>query len=188
MKFFSFLLASILCLSLTVNSFAVEMESPEVEPAEDETVVEFTQPENEYLNMVLDGMQSDIEKLNEKVEVLEDDVSSINESNSVSDSPTENVTSEEPEEINPETDLPVSVSLMSVAPITPSDTSGLKAVLLSVIGDYDPVIVEYEYMNNNNYSSYLREVLPDYPWCASFLMLALFVYCIFRLGGALFNG
>ena len=82
--------------------------------------------------------------------------------------------------------MPVSVSLYSVAPITPEDTSGLKAVLLSVIGDYDPVIVEYEYQNSNNqYVSYLREVLPDYPWFAGFLMLSLFVYCIFRLGGAL---
>lgn len=163
------------------------MESPEAIPAEPiEEVVEFTQPENEYLNMVLDGMQNDIDTLNEKVEVLEDDVSAINESNSVSDSTVEDVTSEEDEEINPDTDLPVSVALMSVAPITPEDTTGLKAVLLSVIGDYDPVIVEYEYQNSNNqYSSYLREVLPDYPWCASFLMLALFVYCIFRLGGAL---
>lgn len=187
MKFFSFLLCALLILSLTVNSFAVEMETPEVEPAGDETVVEFTQPENAYLNMILDGMQSDIDSLNEKVEVLENDVSAINESNSVSDSPVEDVTTEETE-INPDTDLPVSVELLSVAPITPSDTSGLKAVLLSVIGDYDPVIVEYEYQNSNNYSSYLREVLPDYPWCASFLMLALFVYCIFRLGGALFNG
>ncbi|MBR3963041.1 MAG: hypothetical protein IKK14_05900 [Oscillospiraceae bacterium] len=185
MKFLSFLLCAVLILSFTVNSFAIDMESPEVEPAGDETVVEFTQPENEYLNMVLDGMQSDIDTLNEKVEVLEDDVSAINESNAVSNSPVEDVTTEEPEEINPDTDLPVSVELLSVAPITPSDTSGLKAVLLSVIGDYDPVIVEYEYQNSNNYSSYLREVLPDYPWCASFLMLALFVYCIFRLGGAL---
>lgn len=192
MKFFAILLSFSIILSCSVTAFAEVAldELGEVVPAEseDNTVVEFTEPENEYLNMVLEGMQTDIDTLNEKVEVLEDDVSAINESNSVSDSPVEDVTTEEPEEINPETDMPVNISLMSVAPITPEDTSGLKAVLLSVIGDYDPVIVEYEYQNSNNYSSYLREVLPDYPWCASFFMLALFVYCIFRLGGALFNG
>lgn len=186
MKFLSFLLSVILCLSLSVTAFAdVALDDVgEPVPAEPSEGT-YTQPENDYLNMVLDGMQQDIDTLNEKVEVIEDDLSAISESDSVSDSTTEDVISEEIEEINPETDMPANITLMSVAPITPSDTSGLKAVLLEVIGDYDPVIVEYEYMNNNNYSSYLREVLPDYPWCASFLMLALFVYCIFRLGGAL---
>ena len=144
MKFLAFLLSVILCLSFSVNAFAEDFlnEVPEVVP--DEPIEgTYTQPENEYLNMVLDNMQSDIDTLNEKVEVLEDDVSAISESNSVSDTPVENVISEETE-INPETDLPVSVELLSVAPITPEDTSGLKAVLLSVIGDYDPVVVEYE--------------------------------------------
>lgn len=82
----------------------------------------------------------------------------------------------------------VNVSILrSVAPVTPSDASGLKAVLLEFIGDYDPVIVEYEYRNQNSqYSSYLREVQPDYPWLVSCALLIVVIYCIFRLGGALF--
>lgn len=82
----------------------------------------------------------------------------------------------------------VNVSILrSVAPVTPSDASGLKAVLLEFIGDYDPVIVEYEYRNQNSqYSSYLREVQPDYPWLVSCGLLVVVIYCIFRLGGALF--
>lgn len=185
MKFFSFLLASFVCLSFAVTSFAIELESLDT-VIPDEIEGSYSEPENAYLNMILDGLQNDISEIQEKVEVLEDDVSSLNESNSVSDTPVEDVTSEEPEEINPETDMPVDIALMSVAPVTPSDTSGLKAVLLSVLGDYDPVVVEYRYQNTNQTSySYLREVMPDYPWCASFIMLALFVYCIFRLGGAL---
>lgn len=177
----------ILALSFAVNSFAVDMESPEIEIGEPPE--EFEVPAtsgNDYLDMVLNGMQNQISDLKDKVEVIEDDVSAIGESSTLPDSTNEDVISEEVEEINPDTDLPVSVALMSVAPITPESTSGLKAVLLSVIGDYDPVVVEYEYRNNNNTGySYLREILPDYPWCASFIMLALFVYCIFRLGGAL---
>lgn len=78
------------------------------------------------------------------------------------------------------------ITLMSVSPITPSDTTGLKAVLLDLLGSYDPVVVEYRYQNYNQSSySYLREVQPDYVWMGSFLLLCLFVYCIFKLGGGL---
>lgn len=87
-------------------------------------------------------------------------------------------------------DIPVDatitdISVMSLAPITPDDTSGLKAVLLSLIGDYDPVVIEYEYESNNGYTNYLREVQPDYVWLCSVGLFALIIYCIFRLGGAL---
>lgn len=77
------------------------------------------------------------------------------------------------------------VSLMSLNPVTPSDTSGLKAVLLDLLGDYDAVVVEYEYENNNGYTSYVREIQPDYVWLCSCGLLAIVVYCVFRLGGAL---
>lgn len=78
------------------------------------------------------------------------------------------------------------VEVYGLSPVTPSDTTGLKSVLLEFIGDYDPVIVEYEYQNSNNqYVSYLREVQPDYAWLASCGMLALFVLSLFRLGGAM---
>lgn len=80
----------------------------------------------------------------------------------------------------------VGVEVYGLSPVTPSDTTGLKSVLLEFIGEYDPVIVEYEYQNsNNNYSSYLREVQPDYVWLASCGMLALFVLSLFKLGGAI---
>lgn len=81
----------------------------------------------------------------------------------------------------------VGVEVMSLAPITPDDTTGFKAVLLEFIGDYDPVIVEYEYQNSNTqYSSYLREVQPDYVWMIAAGMVTVFIYCLFRMGGALF--
>lgn len=187
MKFFSFFLAVVFVLSLSVTAFAddVNMEPLDVTLKETEIEGNIEFVEDDTLNMVLNEMQSDINTVESKVEALENEVSVLNESDVISDSPIENVIEEEPE-INPDTDLPVDISLMSVAPITPEDSSGLKAVLLSVLGDYDPIVVEYKYQNTNQTSyQYLREVMPDYPWCASFLMLALFVYCIFRLGGAL---
>lgn len=171
---------------MTVTAFAdtLPLEESLPPPVEVEGNIEYS--DNEQLNMLLNGMQQDINVLEEKTEVLENEIDLLSESNNVADSPDENVVSEEETEINPDFDMPVSVELYSVSPITPEDTSGLKAVLLEVLGDYDPVIVEYEYRNSNNTTyNYLREVLPDYPWCASFIMLALFVYCIFRLGGAL---
>jgi len=78
------------------------------------------------------------------------------------------------------------IETYSVSPVTPSDVSGLKAVLLQFLGSYDPVIVEFEYRDpGSSYDRYLREVQPDYVWMASFILLCLFVYCLFRIGGAL---
>lgn len=80
----------------------------------------------------------------------------------------------------------VSSDVYTLSPITPSNTTGLTSILLSLIGNYDPVIVEYRYQNNNstNYS-YLREVQPDYPWLVSAGIFAIVLFCSLRiLGGA----
>lgn len=76
------------------------------------------------------------------------------------------------------------IEIFSLAPITAGDTSGLKSVMLDLIGPYDPVVVEYRYHNpNSSYDSYLREVQPDYVWMFSFGIFSLVVYCLFRMGG-----
>lgn len=91
--------------------------------------------------------------------------------------------------IDPVNDTITDINILtSVAPVTPSDTSGLKAVLLGLLGNYDPVIVEYQYQSSQGYNSYLREVQPDYVWLCSFALLDLMIFCIFRLGGALLRG
>lgn len=91
--------------------------------------------------------------------------------------------------IDPVNDTITDINIFtSVAPVTPSDTSGLKAVLLGLLGNYDPVIVEYQYQSSQGYNNYLREVQPDYVWLCSFALLALMIFCIFRLGGALLRG
>lgn len=83
------------------------------------------------------------------------------------------------------TDVAVTTGL---APVTPSDTTGVKAVLLSFIGDYDPPVVQYEYTTSNNYKQYVNEIQPDYVWICSFALIALFIYCLFKLGGGLLRG
>ena len=84
--------------------------------------------------------------------------------------------------------LTASVVATGLAPVTPSDTTGLKAVLLSFIGNYDPPVVQYEYTTSNNYKQYVNEIQPDFVWICSFALIALFIYCLFRLGGALLRG
>lgn len=80
------------------------------------------------------------------------------------------------------------ISLYSVAPVTPSSTSGLKAALLGILGNYEPVIVEYQYLSSQGYNNYLREVQPDFVWLCSAALLALVIYCLFKLGGGLIRG
>lgn len=83
------------------------------------------------------------------------------------------------------TDFVVATGL---APVTPSDTTGVKAVLLSFIGNYDPPVVQYEYTTSNNYKQYVNDIQPDYVWICSFALIALFIYCLFKLGGGLLRG
>lgn len=75
-----------------------------------------------------------------------------------------------------------------LAPVTPSDTNGVKAVLLSFIGNYDPPVIQYEYTTSNSYKQYVNEIQPDYVWICSFALIALFIYCLFKLGGGLLRG
>lgn len=81
------------------------------------------------------------------------------------------------------------VSRVSIPPVTPSSTSGLKAALLTVLGNYDPVVVVYQYnTSSSGYSSYATDIQPDYAWIASAALLCLVIWCLFKLGGALFRG
>lgn len=80
------------------------------------------------------------------------------------------------------------VTTTGLAPVTPSDTTGVKAVLLSFIGNYDPPITQYEYTTANGYKQFVNEIQPDYVWICSFALIALFIYCLFKLGGGLLRG
>lgn len=81
------------------------------------------------------------------------------------------------------------ISRVSVPPVTPSSTTGLKAALLSVLGNYDPVVVVYKYNSSSSgYSSYATDIQPDYVWIASAVLLCLVIWCLFKLGGALLRG
>lgn len=71
-------------------------------------------------------------------------------------------------------------------PITSANTTGLKSVLLGIIGPYENIVTEYRYMNSNNqYYSYLREITPDYPWFGSLAVFLVLLFSVFRIGGNL---
>lgn len=81
------------------------------------------------------------------------------------------------------------ISRVSIPPVTPSSTTGLKAALLTVLGNYDPVVVVYQYnTSSSGYSSYATDIQPDYAWIASAALLCLVIWCLFKLGGALIHG
>lgn len=81
------------------------------------------------------------------------------------------------------------ISRVSVPPVTPSSTTGLKAALLTVLGNYDPVVVVYQYnTSSSGYSSYATDIQPDCAWIASAVLLCLVIWCLFKLGGALLRG
>lgn len=81
------------------------------------------------------------------------------------------------------------IARVSVPPVTPSSSTGLKAALLTVLGNYDPVVVVYQYnTSSSGYSSYATDIQPDYAWIASAVLLCLVILCLFKLGGALLRG
>ncbi len=79
----------------------------------------------------------------------------------------------------------VDISVSALDPITPSNSNGLKSVLLNLLGDYSAITVEYRYTNNNGSYNYIREVQPDYVWMGSALLFIVLVWCTFKLGGAI---
>lgn len=75
--------------------------------------------------------------------------------------------------------------MTTVSPVTPSDSNGLKAIMLSLIGDYDPVVIEYSYTSSQGYVSYLREIEPDYAWMISAAVFVVVLYSFFRILGVI---
>lgn len=192
----------VLCCFLLCNSVLADFEA-----IADDNWVDFgndsgiSDVSDSSVSDVVEDLPDDNETLGEKVDTVVDSISSLGEPSSAEDSP-----GELPTEVSPggntiymvggfddgnsssNSVLTDSIVTTGLAPVTPSDTSGVKAVLLSFIGNYDPPVVQYEYTTNNNYKQYVNEIQPDYVWICSFALIALFIYCLFKLGGGLLRG
>lgn len=72
------------------------------------------------------------------------------------------------------------IQTYALSPITSS--SGLKGILLDIIGPYDNVVTQYKYQQSNNqYYTYVNEITPDYPWIASAGLFIALVISLFSL-------
>lgn len=81
-----------------------------------------------------------------------------------------------------------SISLQAASPITPSNTNGLKKILVQLFGNYETIVSEYRYSNSNGYTSISIDQSPDYVWMISAATFLLILYCIFRFLGGVFLG
>lgn len=79
----------------------------------------------------------------------------------------------------------IGTTVYAMNPVGSSDATGLKSIMLALIGDWDSIIVEHAYASSNGYTNYLREVQLDYPWLCSCAIFLVMLYCLFRLGGSI---
>lgn len=83
-------------------------------------------------------------------------------------------------------DAPVLKSVnVSNERISASDANGFKAVILGLIGDYDTIITDYTYQNQQGYTQHSIDVTPDWAWIGSGLIFLVCVFCFFRIVGGL---
>lgn len=70
--------------------------------------------------------------------------------------------------------------------VSANDSTGFKAIILSLIGDYETVITDYEYRNSGStYTSHSINIERDWSWIISACIFALVVFCTFRIIGGL---
>lgn len=69
--------------------------------------------------------------------------------------------------------------------ISASDANGFKAVVLGLLGDYDTIITDYTYQNQQGYTQHSIDVTPDWSWIGSGVIFLVVVYCSFRIIGGL---
>lgn len=72
--------------------------------------------------------------------------------------------------------------------VTPADASGLKATVLTLIGDYDAIVTDYTYTSTNGYVTHSIDVQPDYAWIISAALFAICLFSAFRFLGGIFKG
>lgn len=74
----------------------------------------------------------------------------------------------------------VGIETFALSPVVSS--SGLKGILLDILGPYDTVVTQYKYQQgNNSYYTYVNDISPDYPWIASAALFIALVLSVFSL-------
>lgn len=74
----------------------------------------------------------------------------------------------------------VGIETFALSPIESS--TGLKGILLDILGPYDNIVTQYKYQQSNNqYYTYVNEITPDYPWIASACLFIALMVSVFGL-------
>lgn len=76
----------------------------------------------------------------------------------------------------------------TVLRVSASDTTGLHSVVLSLIGDYNPIAVttSYQYPSGNTYQTRQQvDVTPDWSWIMTCGLFIVVVFSLFRFLGGL---
>lgn len=64
--------------------------------------------------------------------------------------------------------------------VSSSDATGLKSLMLSLIGDYDTVVTDYTYQSSNGYTTHSIQIERDWSWIISAVLFAVVIYCTIR--------
>lgn len=86
-----------------------------------------------------------------------------------------------------EGDLIITDTKTEVLRVSANDTSGLHSVILTLIGDYNPIVKDYTYQSTQGYTSHSIDIQPDWSWIASCFVFVVVLFCVFRLLGGLFS-
>lgn len=161
MRFFRMVSVSLillcLCFSFVFADTTPSAISESVEIFQDDNL-----PAN--ITLVVNGNDN-----SDRISALENAISSLGDSDTPSFSPYEG--------------LQLMSTNVSTERISASDANGFKAVLLGLLGDYETVITDYTYSNQQGYTQHSIDVTPDYSWCCSCGVFALVIFCFFRLVG-----
>ena len=81
-------------------------------------------------------------------------------------------------------------SEVEVLRISANQTSGLHAIILTLIGDYNPIAVTtaYQYPSGTGYTTrYQVDVEPDWSWIMTCALFIVVVWCTFKFIGGIFS-
>lgn len=76
---------------------------------------------------------------------------------------------------------------VTVLRVSPTDTTGFHSVMLSLIGDYNPIVKDYTYTSTQGYISHSIDIQPDWSWIASCFTFCLVFFCFMLFLGKLFS-
>jgi len=83
-------------------------------------------------------------------------------------------------EVNESTDV-------RILKVSANDTSGLHSILLRLIGDYNPIVIDHTYQNYNGYTQHSIDMQPDWSWILTAALFIIVIFCTFRFVGGLFS-